>query len=543
MRKFFDFILKPFGAQLPFFLTLWILASMADLLGWIKNGDYIFAAYLALHGYVICYLCTLICGLFKENSTALKVYKILLLVLGIINLIADTFCYNVCQNGFTNSTVALILDTNMEEATGMLDMYMTHSVICPVVIGVALVILILLIRNLIVKMARFWLRCVMLIALLLVSVTTIVRKSGNYNGVFLCKVGLFLSYDRPKDLDVFRTEPELIIESHQPAAVVLIIGEALAKNHCSLYGYEKQTQPLLEAMRDSSSLLVYNNVQSAVQWTVPSFITLMTEARADDVNGSEWRNMTFLMDLMKSAGYKSYWLTNQPLKGLVDNAVSKFAFLADSVYCSRGENKVDYYDDFVLPVIAGIKDSLEKQFFVIHQMGSHEHFKDRSPQEFRRFTASDYQEYATHSFSLSKRETISGQVTGLDEKLQTLADYDNSILFNDYVVTSIMHSFDDTEAVVFYFPDHGMDIFVTDETYAGHSRENVPESMALGKEIPFVVYMTQKYLELNADKVSLFKQNVNTDFCTEDMIYTLTDVAGATIAGNDNVNDYSLIRK
>jgi heptose-I-phosphate ethanolaminephosphotransferase len=53
-----------------------------------------------------------------------------------------------------------------------------------------------------------------------------------------------------------------------------------------------------------------------------------------------------------------------------------------------------------------------------------------------------------------------------------MAEYDNSVLYNDYVVSEIIKCFADKDAVVLYFSDHAIDLFETDEKYCGHALSN-----------------------------------------------------------------------
>ena len=99
-----------------------------------------------------------------------------------------------------------------------------------------------------------------------------------------------------------------------------------------------------------------------------------------------------------------------------------------------------------------------------------------------------------------------------------LASYDNATLYNDYVVNTIMDLYKYEDAVVFYFADHALDIFDTNPDYFGHAKMN-EKSQAIGKRIPFVIYVTSVFQNHHAEMVDRMKSAVNTPFNTDKLIY------------------------
>ena len=114
-------------------------------------------------------------------------------------------------------------------------------------------------------------------------------------------------------------------------------------------------------------------------------------------------------------------------------------------------------------------------------MGSHVDYRTRYPQKtFRRFTPQMY-----------NRPDLT------DKQRQTLADYDNSLLYNDSIVKAITNSFADKDAVVIYMPDHGEEIF-DDKPYVNGRRHNADIDYRLARnemEIPFWIWGSPKYNE------------------------------------------------
>jgi len=464
-----DFFFKPFVENFPLLLCIWVLASSADCYFWTIHGNPVFGAYMAVHGFIQCYFIILPYGLLK--GIAAKLVKWILIVLGYVNMAADAMVHNIMHFSFTGDVVAIIMGSNASEATEFLPMYLTPNVLLFIGIVIAVTVLILLFADKLQPIMNKWgAYCAMAFLIAGMAVVTI-RKSNNWEGLFLNKIGLFLSYDSPVDLIQYRTSPDVTILGEQPDNIVVIIGESLSRNHCSLYGYEKHTQPLLEKMLSDSLIRIHNNVYAAFPSTVGTFKAIMSTYKSSSPSEDWFSNETFLFDAMKAGGYDTYWISNQSSVGLYDNIVAKFAQLADSTIWvgtkGMGIGKHDL-DELVLPVAESVKLLPGKKFIVIHLMGSHEGFEGRYPQSFAGFKPEDYADKP-------------------ENQRWTLSAYDNSILYNDFIVSSLFKEFADGNNVVIYFPDHALDIFDTDPEYAGHARPSEPESLKAGTSIPFII--------------------------------------------------------
>ena len=156
-------------------------------------------------------------------------------------------------------------------------------------------------------------------------------------------------------------------------------------------------------------------------------------------------------------------------------------------------------------------------------MGSHFKCDLRYPASFGKFKEEDYLEYP-------------------ENQRATLASYDNSILYNDFVVYSIIREFTerDLEAVIIYLPDHGMDIYYTDPNYAAHGRNGDPQSVYLAEQIPFLIAVTPKYQEHFTSVLQRMEMKTQEPFNSSNLIYTILDLASVNISGNNDVSRLSL---
>ena len=94
---------------------------------------------------------------------------------------------------------------------------------------------------------------------------------------------------------------------NQPNTLVLVIGESTNRNRLSLYGYNRETTPILDAKRND--LLVFDNVFSARPYTIEILQQALTFA--DEENPNLYISKPNILNIMKQAGYTTYWVTNQ----------------------------------------------------------------------------------------------------------------------------------------------------------------------------------------------------------------------------------------
>lgn len=514
MRRLGELLIRPFREDLFFLVPLWLFVSAADLFYWSKGGDVVFGSYMAIHGLLECYVIALICGFFRNPIKAFL--QAVFLFLGFVNLCVDTGVHSIMGYGFTDDMVAIAMGTNPSETTDFLSMYINAKM----VLFVSVVTLGCIISGLILK--RWQKKIPAILSVMALSVIVLggalvtVKKSQNWGSVFLGKLYLMSQYEPTQDLRDFRHECELEHFADSPENIVLIIGESLSKSHMGLYGYGLNTTPLLSQMYEDGSIAPFDNVQSSGVGTISSFKYMMTTTGRDD-DGQDWYTKLTLFDVAKAAHYGTKWISNQSSSGIHDNVVARFSELADTVvWCGQqyvGIGKHDL-DEIVVPevekVIEDNKDS--RSLYIVHLMGSHEDFHSRYPESYGLFKVDDY---------MSEPET----------KRDLLSAYDNSVLYNDYVVESLMKLFSDKEAVVLYFPDHALDVYQSSDDYVGHAKASNPVSVSAGRDIPFVVYLTDTYRQHFPEMTSRIYDSVHNQFYTEDVMYTVMDLMGANLPG------------
>lgn len=525
MKKIIDILSYPFRNNFSFFLSLVILASVADVVAWIIYCEPVFAVYLGLHGYLMCYVITMIYG-FIENKYLRKSMQVVLFFLGIISCLIDIVCHNTLHVGFTKDLVSIIIGTNPSESFEFIYTFFTIEVFFLFTLVLLIWGIIYYFKSSIDRLGRK-LTCLLLLVLFIGTTAICLKQSKNWEGVYLYKIKTFFSYSAPKDLRQYLQNPSIEKVYNGPKNVVIIIGESFQKHHSSLYGYEKTTNPNLTRLKDDSLLFVYNNIQSAAVGTISSFQCIMSTYKPEFKQHVNWYECVTLPEIISKTDYESCWISNQSRTGVHDNIVSKYAELCDTTIWTgqkfAGIVKTDLDELVIKEINKRNLLSKDKKVYIVHLMGSHYSFKSRYPDYFNVFKPEDYTFNKEHQRA-------------------TLAEYDNSILYNDYVVSEICMSFENEEAIIIYFPDHGLDVYNSDENYVGHPRSIDSLSVAVGKQIPFMIYASPEYQNNYPEKMNIIKTTLFKTFRTDDVIYTIMDIMGVKFGDNNDVNKYSLLR-
>lgn len=499
----------PFKSDLGYFLLLWVMMALPSCLLQGSQGNMVYVGYLLMMYYIMAYVVDIV---FSLSGKVAVVLKPLVAVLLMFYALCDLYCVRTYGCRLSNDFIQIIAGTNPNEAKEYFEAFVSWGdvgwfvllMIASAVLGWWLS------RKRCWGMNKAWRVFAVVLLLCIVGVwhnasmlETELGNEGRWN----------FKFEEVIDLRNHLTNPLLEeCDSIHPECVVVILGESFSRNHSSLYGYEKCTNPLLGQKRKEGSLLVFRDVVSPCTHTTAAFKYLLNTNQIGHEDNVPWYEHTTLMEVMRVVGYHTVWLSNQAEKGMFDNLPSGHARLCDESFFLQEE-----YDGGLVG-----KDVIHQgnKCVFYHLMGQHEVFQSRYPKTFERFKAKDYLAFPEH-------------------QRETLAAYDNATLYNDYVVSSIIDLYKNQDAVVFYFSDHALDVFDTDSNYFGHAKMT-EASQAHGKEIPFMIYVSPVFQQRHAQVVDRMKSSVDTPFCTDRFIYAVMDVAGYRFTDNDEVEEYSV---
>ncbi len=314
-------------------------------------------------------------------------------------------------------------------------------------------------------------------------------------------IGAYENLDEQMEASVELTENKSDIPQ-----VVFILGEATNRNRLHLYGYELENTPNLDEMKKKQEIAVFTDCISPHAITVASLRELFTFHDAE--SAQEWYKYNNLIDVMKAAGYKTHWLSNQESSGIWGNVALLFAKRSQVHEFTRmreSHEDVGAYDEELFPLAdRALAQAGVKNFYVFHLMGGHSLYYMRFPYVFSKFSKDDIHQDVS------------------EEKRTEIAQYANAIYYNDYIVSGIIDKFRDTDALVIYLPDHGETIYDDGSNFAGHVEEN-PNHYTL--EVPMVIWASEKFRARYPEKWAAIRSAVDRPYMTDDMIHTILDLA------------------
>lgn len=165
---------------------------------------------------------------------------------------------------------------------------------------------------------------------------------------------------------------------NQKQTYVIVIGESVDRKHMSLYGYDKNTTPRFDSIKNE--LYAFENARSAFDTTGDSIKSMLRMQSPDCKN---------IINFLKDAGFKIFWFSNQGGFNFFDDQIETIARLSD-VYKSlkKGtESIAEYSQIFDEQLLYNLKEALDdnstdKKIIFLHLIGSHTPIDIRYTTEF-----------------------------------------------------------------------------------------------------------------------------------------------------------------
>ncbi|MGV7221684.1 MAG: phosphoethanolamine transferase [Nitrospinales bacterium] len=284
-------------------------------------------------------------------------------------------------------------------------------------------------------------------------------------------------------------------KEHSGETYVVIIGESLNKNHMQLYGYGRDTTPYLSRLFSNNEIIIFKNAYSNHTHSVPVLTYALTEANQQ--NNKPFEESILIVDIFNKAGFETHWVTNQALYGLWDNQVTVMAKNAGSMIAlNRGvANSIHpgFYDEEALKYVKNIIGSNKNnnKVLFVHLFGNHWEYCSRFPNEYKKYEG-------------NLDINIFGELAKATKNQSNINCYDNSVLYNDFIVTSIIDIAKQQGGVsgVVYFSDHGEEVI----NVQGHNADNFTFSMT---QIPLLFWFSEEYKNRYKEKMIHLNRNVD----------------------------------
>lgn len=301
-----------------------------------------------------------------------------------------------------------------------------------------------------------------------------------------------------REFVILDPRPEITKKSATPRLLILVIGETARAKNFSLYGYAKQTNPLLE----KQDIITFRDVSSCGTATALSLPCMFSADGRKNFNVSDAKYTQNLLDIIQAAGYHVSWKDNDDgCKGVCERIENSDAKDGNKQpYCFGSYCHDDILLDGLEQKAAGLTaDSV----IVLHMMGSHgPTYYKRYPEKFRKFRpACD-----TADLQNCRREDI-------------VNTYDNTILYTDYVLSSIidlLKKYPNIESGMIYVSDHGESLGENNIYLHGFPYAVAPEEQ---KKVPMIMWLSERLQQaVGIDKRCLM-QNAAQDMYSHDNFF------------------------
>ncbi len=275
-----------------------------------------------------------------------------------------------------------------------------------------------------------------------------------------------------------------------PEVYVMVVGETARAHNFSLYGYPRDTNPLLSK---TQGVKAFSDVSTQSNTTHKSVPMLLSAASAEDFE--RLFHEKGILATFKEAGFHTVFVSNQlPNHSFIDFLGEQ----ADEHYFLKKEDSLqgNHYDadllqklDEILPqadASSAARYRYRKLFVVLHTYGSHFNYQERYPRSFAYFKPD--------SRSEAKPEN----------RRDLLNAYDNTIRYTDYILHGIIERLQKWEQVqtkmdgvycqptsaMLYTSDHGENIFDDERRLFLHA---APKASDYELHVPFIIWTSDGF--------------------------------------------------
>lgn len=289
-----------------------------------------------------------------------------------------------------------------------------------------------------------------------------------------------------------------------PEVYVMVVGETARAHNFSLYGYPRNTNPLLSK---TPGIKAFPNVTTQSNTTHKSVPMLLSAASAEDFE--RLFHEKGILAAFKEAGFHTVFISNQlPNHSFIDFLGEQ----ADEHYFLKKEDasQGNHYDedllqklDEILPLADASSSAhyrYRKLFVVLHSYGSHFNYQERYPRSFAYFKPDSRSE----AKSENRRDLLNA--------------YDNTIRYTDYILHGIIERlqkwegvqaktdgvYDQPTSAMLYTSDHGENIFDDNRKLFLHA---APKASDYELHVPFIIWTSDGFSKQYPDILKALGEN------------------------------------
>ena len=305
------------------------------------------------------------------------------------------------------------------------------------------------------------------------------------------------SYNFHKTSGGFTYEAERTAEAPGREVYVYIIGEAARAMNWQLYGYERETNPLLSRVGD---LVVFRDVLTQSNTTHKSVPLILSSVATDE--HEELYRRKGLPALFNEAGFDTWFISNQSPQGAM---IDHLAHDAKHVIYIRSPRHDTQLLDEMRKVLE--RSTSQKLLFVLHCYGSHFSYHQRYPREFAHFQPDN-------DVAIARQH-----------RPMLVNAYDNSIRYTDYFLAQTigyLRSLKGTSSALLYCADHGEDLIDDDRERFLHAS---PTTTAYQLYVASLAWFSEDYRKHFPEKAAAAEANETAPATTHALFHTMADMA------------------
>ena len=305
------------------------------------------------------------------------------------------------------------------------------------------------------------------------------------------------SYNFHKTSEGFTYEAERTAEAPGREVYVYIIGEASRAMNWQLYGYGRETNPLLSGVGD---LVVFRDVLTQSNTTHKSVPLILSSVATGE--HEELYRRKGLPALFNEAGFDTWFISNQSPQGAMIDHLAHDA--RHVIYIRSPRHDMQLLDE-MRKVLE--RSTSQKLLFVLHCYGSHVSYHQRYPREFAHFQPDN-------DVAIARQH-----------RPMLVNAYDNSIRYTDYFLAQTidyLRSLKGTSSALLYCADHGEDLIDDDRERFLHAS---PTTTAYQLYVASLAWFSEDYRTHFPEKAAAAEANETAPATTHALFHTMADMA------------------
>lgn len=403
--------------------------------------------------------------------------KFLLVLFFMINAIAVYFI-NTYSVIIDESMIGNILNTNYEESSNFFSIKLILYIIFLGILPSIYIIKVKIINETLKKFFTISSITLVFIAVLVFANATnwlwIDKNSKQLGGLampwsYSVNVSLFYIHKFKKNEKEILL-PNAVIKDNQKSVVVLVIGESARRQNFSLYGYKKNTNPLLSKTEN----LFHFNATSCATYTTAGVKCILEHTNSDDL-------YEILPNYLYRNNVEVIWRTSN--WGEPPVHIEK--------YQNRDVLKKDCKEDceYDEVLLTGLKEQIlaskkNKILIVLHTSTSHgPTYSKKYPPRFETF-----------------KPVCNSVELGKCSQTELLNAYDNTIVYTDYILHNVIEDLKqlkEYKSTMIFVSDHGESLGEKNLYMHGVPMSFAPKEQY---EIPFIVWVSDNSKQLKPNK-------------------------------------------